>query len=498
MFPFKIHFVVSVLIGGLIAATAPANACQLGQVLDSGKLVSSRRRPPNNGLRLLDSAAELQAVSSDNQRNLTDNVQRTIADNRYSLSDKTLDEPTTQRKLTDNLRRLSDSSQQGSGAGVRRSDSSDLRILSSRRVLSDAKISNLHVSSTDADHPSPSQPVLSAIQGGPVKRSMGEHKTTQIASVAQLKNKTGNAVIGSGTIPDRNLNRQITFVNPQEPDSVNPKSVGASVLSLSTRRSFRNPSSFETDISISKPNFVDPESFRVRGESKDSGVSRSLSSDSIQYSMPNAAPSNIPNGGRIQNASTRRGSWHRLNQDDDVSTDLLPIDSSAMEPADTATSRSFSDTTATEDDGVDLVELGRVNLDDSAAALPPIGDVAQSLGYDPLTRAFGSHSIGDPYVANRSIAPEYRADATGKTKTWRTPNLKHRPLYFEDAALERHGQSLPKLQPIVSGARFFSSVVLLPQKVLATSPRECIHSVGYGRPGDFSKNVRETLPRRGE
>jgi hypothetical protein len=49
----------------------------------------------------------------------------------------------------------------------------------------------------------------------------------------------------------------------------------------------------------------------------------------------------------------------------------------------------------------------------------------------------------------------------------------HLPLYFEDAKLERYGQSVRILQPIVSGVRFFATVPVLPLKMVVEPPRQC-------------------------
>ena len=150
--------------------------------------------------------------------------------------------------------------------------------------------------------------------------------------------------------------------------------------------------------------------------------------------------------------------------------DTLDMDSLASDP---------------EDDQVALVQFTAANLRSGVTATPMAG-------------AYIAHVPGNAYLANLTYAPEYRDGAYCKTKTWRSPNLKHRPLYFEDASLERHGLGAPKIQPLISGVRFFSSVALLPQKVIATRPTECVYPMGHGRPGDCMPAVRERLPRRGD
>ena len=49
------------------------------------------------------------------------------------------------------------------------------------------------------------------------------------------------------------------------------------------------------------------------------------------------------------------------------------------------------------------------------------------------------------------------------TFTWKASGLCHKPLYFEEAQLERYGHSAgPFLQPLYSTGHFFANVFLLP------------------------------------
>lgn len=48
--------------------------------------------------------------------------------------------------------------------------------------------------------------------------------------------------------------------------------------------------------------------------------------------------------------------------------------------------------------------------------------------------------------------------------------FQHQPLYFEELNSERHGKSLRSLQPIVSGAKFFGTLPLLPYKMATQRP----------------------------
>ncbi len=72
---------------------------------------------------------------------------------------------------------------------------------------------------------------------------------------------------------------------------------------------------------------------------------------------------------------------------------------------------------------------------------------------------------------------------TPTTYTWKASALCHKPLYFEDVALERYGHTWGLLQPVVSGAHFFAALPLLPYKMGVDHPHECIYALGYYRPG---------------
>ncbi len=69
---------------------------------------------------------------------------------------------------------------------------------------------------------------------------------------------------------------------------------------------------------------------------------------------------------------------------------------------------------------------------------------------------------------------------------WEPPSVCHRPLYFEEANLERYGYGAhPILQPAVSGARFLATTAALPYLMTAQSPRDCVYTLGRDRPGSL-------------
>ena len=78
---------------------------------------------------------------------------------------------------------------------------------------------------------------------------------------------------------------------------------------------------------------------------------------------------------------------------------------------------------------------------------------------------------------------------------WAPMNFFHRPLYFEDVPLERYGQSVcPHWQPVISGGRFFLTLPILPYKMGADHPHECVTTLGYRRPGICAPCVMQVPP----
>jgi hypothetical protein len=67
---------------------------------------------------------------------------------------------------------------------------------------------------------------------------------------------------------------------------------------------------------------------------------------------------------------------------------------------------------------------------------------------------------------------------------WDATCLCHRPLYFEQINLERHGYGCCEaMQPLASAAHFFATVPALPYCMAAECPCECVYTLGHYRPG---------------
>jgi hypothetical protein len=82
----------------------------------------------------------------------------------------------------------------------------------------------------------------------------------------------------------------------------------------------------------------------------------------------------------------------------------------------------------------------------------------------------------------------------GLTYTWKASGLCHKPLYFEELALERYGHTWGYLQPFVSGAHFFGTLPILPYKMGVEAPWECIYALGYYEPGSCAPYIVYPVP----
>ena len=77
---------------------------------------------------------------------------------------------------------------------------------------------------------------------------------------------------------------------------------------------------------------------------------------------------------------------------------------------------------------------------------------------------------------------------------WQASLLSYRPLYFEDVEAERYGFHYGKLQPVVSGLRFASTLTSLPYLMAADCPHDKAWSLGHDRPGDRVPYRRQLPP----
>lgn len=94
--------------------------------------------------------------------------------------------------------------------------------------------------------------------------------------------------------------------------------------------------------------------------------------------------------------------------------------------------------------------------------------------------------VREPYQPRQWAATDFH---------WKASGLCHKPLYFEDVQLERSGHTLhPLAQPVVSGAKFFLTVPMLPYKMGLEPPNECIYTLGHYRPGNCAPHLLDPIP----
>src|SRR5207302_4393758 len=122
--------------------------------------------------------------------------------------------------------------------------------------------------------------------------------------------------------------------------------------------------------------------------------------------------------------------------------------------------------------------------DDPDEGLGPIGEVraairtpAGDLPADIAAARFAMEmSAFHGYGARRGWSPI----AFG----WDAPAVYFKPLYFEDINRERYGIHFKCCQPFVSFGNFFGRCAVLPYRLLAQPPCECIYTLGYERPNN--------------
>ncbi len=79
--------------------------------------------------------------------------------------------------------------------------------------------------------------------------------------------------------------------------------------------------------------------------------------------------------------------------------------------------------------------------------------------------------------------------------TWKASLAVHKPLYFEEVALERYGHALnPLIGPVWSGVHFFITIPTLPYQMSLAPINECQYVLGYYRPGNCAPYLLPPVP----
>ena len=106
-----------------------------------------------------------------------------------------------------------------------------------------------------------------------------------------------------------------------------------------------------------------------------------------------------------------------------------------------------------------------------------------------------------PPDSTEGLLPQKRAERGRRPRSrpvefhWAAAGHQHLPLYFEDAMLERHGQSrAPFVQPLVSGARFFMTIPALPYAAMVDAPCRPVATLGHYRVGSGAPYLLQRPP----
>ncbi len=108
----------------------------------------------------------------------------------------------------------------------------------------------------------------------------------------------------------------------------------------------------------------------------------------------------------------------------------------------------------------------------------------------------GNEGEDYPYLCSADDGSLYAPRCWAEvTYNWKASALCHKPLYFEDVHLERYGHSWgPIMQPIVSGAHFFTRIPTLPYCMGLKAPNECVYTLGHYRPGNCAPYMIDPVP----
>jgi len=113
--------------------------------------------------------------------------------------------------------------------------------------------------------------------------------------------------------------------------------------------------------------------------------------------------------------------------------------------------------------------------------IKPIGSLGTNIA--PQDGRLPTDYAGSGLPVERVAAPEQSAEGPWTVYHWQAPSTCHRPLYFENPSLERHGYSLGLAQPFASAAHFVGNAAILPYRLVAEPTCDCVYTLGHERPG---------------
>ena len=144
-------------------------------------------------------------------------------------------------------------------------------------------------------------------------------------------------------------------------------------------------------------------------------------------------------------------------------------------------------------DSAKAIEAGQAAMRTTRGPIAP-GDVGHAYRLKPITTLAAdirprqgklpeNHSASAFSTHVETPGPSGEIADSWKAFLWEAPATCHRPLYFEDVNMERHGYSFGLAQPLVSAGHFACSTVILPYRMVAEPRREPVYTLGHVRPG---------------
>jgi len=97
------------------------------------------------------------------------------------------------------------------------------------------------------------------------------------------------------------------------------------------------------------------------------------------------------------------------------------------------------------------------------------------------------HDESKGYFPEHDIYDDTWVDDAGgfpSLSSWQGFAFCYQPLYFEEVNVERYGYKVPYVQPALSAADFYLSIVKLPYKMALEPPWSCVSTQRYERPGN--------------
>lgn len=130
--------------------------------------------------------------------------------------------------------------------------------------------------------------------------------------------------------------------------------------------------------------------------------------------------------------------------------------------------------------------------------LPPVASVNAPISLMPLSMV-NQNDPGGLLMNDQNVNLNQQAVFTGMTyanvtgqatrqkfKTWQAHNFYHRPLYFEQQNVERHGNRRA-FNNLASPIHFFATIPRLPYKIGEQSPFQRVYTHRQIRPGDYTQ-----------